>query len=337
MEDLSLSEYVDLYLKEVDEAFPLLIKYLDYNITVAAYIINMHLQLISDDLLTEDIVYKAKFDYYETIRLTIEILSSLSEEYKKIFIDELNKGNIVFDSEAEYSGTYVEDDAVKIIVQTEEDISDVFKLVHEFIHYIHLNSCDKNMNTENFYVYSEMFAMAGELYTFFYLFKKNICSEDIKSYLKEYFFGLTEKADTVISNGIFLIVQKTNKELDFDLILKYIDDKYLPVEYKNLDQILDIIDEFLYHEEATYIFGFIFSYLIAKLMINSDENKDKFVRLLNSSGTVGSIKIMEEFDLLKITKDEKLLYDITFDFYDMLSAVLSKKEIDYQKKIGELW
>lgn len=337
MEDLSLDEYVKQYLKEVKEAFPLLIKYLDYNTTVAGYIINMHIDLISDNLLSEDIEYRNKFDSYETIKLCIEILSSLSEEYKKIFIEELNKGNIVLDSKSEYSGTYVSDDTVKIVVQQSNDISDVFKLLHEFIHSIHLKSCNNDMNCENFFVYSEMFAMAIELYTLFYLTKKNMYKEDINTYLKEYFFGLTEKADTVISNGIFLYVENINNKLDLDLVIEYVKVKGFPEEYSNIDEVLNIIDEFLYHEDSTYIFGFIFSYLIGKLMINNPEYKKKFVELLNSSGEVGSIKILEEFKLLDIFKDENLLYNVINEIYRMIYDSLSKKEVNFQKKIGELW
>lgn len=335
---VTTEEYVKNYYEILNSNYPLFIKYLDFMNTVAGYIVNMHIDLSNSYDVLASHEYECRLDRYATIELTGKILGSINNDYEKLFYSELKKGNIKFSPfKRTITSTTKKKNKIRIKIYETHTIEDVLKLVHEMLHFIHLKNYDCEISDEDFYFYSEMYAVIGDFYGIFYLLENNILTNDVNTYLKDLFIGLTAKSDTTISNGIFLFTYKSVNNIKDDLVKKYVKEKQFPEEYADLGLVLNNIKEFTFHEDSQYLFALPFSYIISKMMISDDKYKEILVNCLSKVKDNGSNSIIYELGLDKIFSNEEFLYTIITDFYSVIENAYEEKEIGYQKKIGDLW
>ncbi len=330
--------YVKDYFDGLKSDYPLFIKYLDFINTVAGYIINMHLDLSTGYEVLESDKYQCRIDRYATIELASKILGSISKDYQDLFFQELKRGSIKFSGfKKTITSTTKKRNRIKIKIYETHTLEDVLKLVHEMLHFIHLKNSECKIDDEDFYFYSEMYAIVGDFYGAFYLLENNILKEDVLTYLKDVFISIIDKADSCICNGMFLFTYNSVGNIKDELVKKYVQAKGFPSVYEDLDFVLSSMNSFTFHEDGQYLFALPFAYVISKMMLSDDKYKDIFVNALMHTKENGSFPIIGYFGLENVLKEEESLYKIMLDFYSIIEEVYAKDNVNYQKKIGEIW
>lgn len=336
--DISLEEYIKNYNTAIFNKCPKFFYYLNY-INMSATNINW----LGENLFDQDIAYDNYQDYIgsvELIDLTRLIISSLGSDYLQKFETCLIDGTISFyDADIDsYSYTRFEHNHFDINIDRNYNIEDVMKLVHEFFHFIHIEQFEDKLEDENCYVYTELFALIGEIYAVLYLYKNNIYKNDVCNYLKKFIKIMYYYARNSLIQGFIMHVYDTSRSFDNKALEDYFDLTGIPESFTVLFELIDEVDNFDFHEKDPYILGFLPAYLIVQFMINDEYFISKFKYCINHINNYVEIEeLFSYFNIDNLIKDNNNLADVSNQLYEEFNKLLNNNEIVYQKKIGEIW
>lgn len=339
MEDeITLEEYIENYNTAIFNTYPKLFYYLNY-INMSATNINwLGENLFNQDMELED--YHIYVSSIELIDLGRMIIGSLGMDYLQKFERCLVDGTIDFYNADDDSFAYTNfhDNHFDVSIDCNYNIEDVMKLVHEFFHFIHIEQFDDKLEDENCYVYTELFALVGEVYAVLYLYKNNIYRQDVCNYLKKFVRVICYYANRSLIQGFVMHVYDTCRNFNSKSLEHYFNLTGVPEDFAILFDFLDDIDDFDFHERAIYILGFLPAYLIAQLMINDDSVIIKFKNCIEHIRDYSEIEeLFAYFNIDDLIRDNNGLISLSTNLYEDFSALLTNDKIIYEKKIGEIW
>lgn len=320
----TLEDYVDDYSCAVYSAFPKMFKYLNLHNVYGNYFEQL-LGAVEQDI-PSDYEYECEIDFLACYNLCLEILSSLDSNYVTKFKQWMNDGTINFiEDEDSFSHTTVSDNHLEINIAKNYTIEDVFGLIHEFFHGMHLEQFDNNLNNEDWYLTTECIAMTGEFYSVFYFLKNNIMTDDTKMYLKKLLMNGYYKADNSLVDGILLEVYDNIGTFDDEEVITFLKQARLPIEYKNIIDSINEEHELNYHEGFTYTIGFPISIMLAKKMIDDSSYINLFNKQFSDIKRYDASTFLSGFGLQDILTDVDFIYDVMV-YIDSLSESLFKED-----------
>ena len=264
--------------------------------------------------------YNEYIDIETTIKIVKSFLNSFDKELLILFnnIYELDKSSIKLiskDTIEEEFNSRIELDTGNVVVPLNYNISDIFHIVHEFIHKIDYHNIDTFNN--NFSNFGEVGPITIELYLYKYFIDNDLFVNDSMSYIKNRF-----------SNNIlisfftkFVKIIKNNYKTD-DLSSLYIDK----------EEFINNIDDYKLKE----VFNDNFDYFM--LIVNSYGNElDDY---LYANLRYNYALLLAPF-LLKVDKNHmymfnKLSYSNIDDIPNIDDDVIDKSFSSYLKNILEL-
>lgn len=338
-EEITLEEYIEAYNSEVYNVYPIFFREMNY-INILAYYFNW----IGECLFSEDVMldkYKnSNISINDVLQIAFDIISDFGNGYKEEFEKCINDGTIEFvdADDNSYAYTAKENNHFSISVDRNYNIEDIIKLVHEFFHYLHIRKFDEGFKNEQCYLYGEMFSILGEIYAVLYLYKNNIFKDDAITYLKKEIMIIYKYANNTLIMGIVMHIYDLYNNFTDKSIDEYINFTNSPEEFVNAFDYLNDIEEFNYHELATYIIGFFPAFVLANSMI---DDKSIIIRFTNCINHINEYKDKRElFNYLSIDNlllDTISLSQLVDEMYLMFKQLYNNNEITYQKKLGELW
>ena len=337
-EEITLEEYIENYNTAIYNLYPKFFDYLNY-INMSANNINwLGEQLFKDDIKIDD--YSDYIDNVEMFDLASNIVESLGADYLKKFKKSFIDGTFDFYEADDNSFAYTRfnNNHFDVSVDCQYNVEDVMKLVHEFFHCLHIERFDDKLEDENCYIYTELFALVGELYAILYLYKNNFHKHDVCQYFKRFIRVMYYYANEILIQGFAMHVYDTCRSFDETSLNDYFNLTGIPEDFAILFDFLDDIDDFDFHEKATYILGFFPAYLIAQLMIDDDNAIVKFKKCIVSIKDYIQIEdLYAYFNIDSLINSNSALAKLSDDIYEDVSELLNNDRIVYHKKIGETW
>lgn len=321
------------YCEDLNEVYPLYMKYLDVINTIAGNIMEIYIDIGQLYPVLEDQTYINEFDELETIELCLKILDSLDNSLGEQFLDYYANGTIKYKKNIASSNTSVVNENVVSEIISTRNIKEVFVTIHEFFHALHLNLSGLELQDEDYYFYSETIAMVSELYAMMYLFNNPIYKDDVISYCKEFFESFIYKADITLKNGMLMFAYQATEDVRVEDLNKYAEFKNFPNVYQDVKLVLKDFDNFEYHNYARYVVGLPFSLLLAKSIFDSKKDKELYLQLFKEISNIGVKDIIKRFDLECLFYDADKLFAAVNYLYDTIEDLYSNSKIDYQKKI----
>lgn len=337
-EEITLDEYIDNYNTAIYNLYPKFFYYLNY-INMSANNINW----LGENLFKNDIElehYNTYISSVELFDLTKNIIGSLGADYLQKFEKCLMDGTIDFyeANDDSFAYTRFNNNHFDISVDRKYNIEDVIKLVHEFFHFIHIERFEDKLKDEDCYIYAELFALVGEIYAILYLYKNNFYQHDVCQYFKEFIRVMYYYANSTLIQGFIMHVYDICRSFDDNSLEHYFDLTGIPEDFAVLFDFLDDIDDFDFHEKATYVLGFLPAYLIAQLMINEENYISKFKNcIVNITDYTQIEDLFAYFKIDNLINSNSELAKLSDSLYEDFNELLSNDKIVYQKKIGEIW
>lgn len=299
-----LKEYCDILYSQM----PIFFKYLNVIRVYSMYIIQ-----ISDNL-NEKI---SLINYYETdfdALSSIEIAKQLVGQIDNSLVSELDRciqnGTIdINGDEGIISCLTVTNGHPDITIRRTNTIEDVFSLIHEFFHYIHIKQFDNNITDQNWYFFTECFAMIGELYTIFIALQIDVLHNDTIEYLKKYFQALSSQANDTLLTSTILGVYDQEQGISEKNFEDYIARNNLSKDFMQFAQVINDLDDFTFHDSSTYTFGFFIALKISERMIKDEKYKDKVYYLLTHIRDYDLETLLLYLEIDAIINDEEYIYD----------------------------
>ena len=282
--EIPLEEYVAKYYQEVKDDIPSLIKYVDLIFNEILYFSQVH-SIHEDKFIHFD--YHSKFDKLACYELCIEILGTIDPSYQQLFQKEFKK--MKFNKRLNES--YMDKD-LNICIRQTKTIEDALSIIHEFFHKIHIQMYGNNIDNPEWYFASEMIAMTFELYGLFYLYKQDRYRDDIKTYFNKLFNGAYTKGLLITHEALILDVYDNYHSIDEDKQEEFKKKKRLPKEVMDILELFNEDDgDMIYHENATYVFGYPISLMTGLLMAYNPDYKEKVLDNFKRMNTMS----IEEF------------------------------------------
>lgn len=336
---LSLEEYVDNYNMAIYERYPKLINYINY-INYFAYYFNW----IGETLSEEDKLYNINYDYQnistlELIDICKKIISQFGTDYLYKFNKCLNDGSIeLYDADEDtFSYTTVTDNHLSIYVDRTYTLEDVFKLIHEFFHFIHVEKFSDNFEDENCYIYTELFALMGEVYAILFLSENDLYKNDSIQYLKRFFIQMYQHANCTLFQGFVIQVYDIFRSFEEDDLSLFFEVTNNPETLEYSFEYINDLDNFNYHEIANYILGIFPAILCAEKMINNKQYIKTVKYLLENINQITSIEDMFKYlNIDNLLNDEDSMIKVVDYLYEKFNNLFSQDIIIKQKKLGEL-
>lgn len=327
-----IKEYSD----ELYSSMPIFFDYLE--------IINLFAQYIGqiESLIgakTENInEYKTSVDFLSLIELCNQILSTLDRGLCDKFNKRLADGTINLDSEEELSITAmtVVDHNIDINVKRTYTIEDVLGLIHEFFHSIHIEKYDNDMQNANWYFSAELIAMIGEFYAIMYLNQNNIFKDDLIEYLKGVLNVIFAKANDTLITGLTLEIYDKEQSISDEAVQHFIRTRGLPQEYGAIIEVLEELEDFEFHDNATYIFGFPISMLIATKMLEDDSYKRKMLYLLEHINEYSPKSLLTYLGVEGILSDEDYICSVINYICEVSNKMIEKEHVNIRGLLLEM-
>lgn len=323
------------YLDELYHFCPYFEEYLELNNTIASYILDIYYQSV----VPPSVEYQQVYDKYSSILLAHEIISSISPSLGTKFMDLINQQNIYFISKEkqDFSCTYGLDGTSYSPVVDYNNICTVICLVHEFFHNIHLDKYNSDMNNSDWFFYTEIFGLMGDLYSVFYLLKeKTEIKSDIKNYLCQFFESIVACSDKCLLTGTIIDIYTQKKSLSVKAIKEYVQERGLSKESENILNLMpEEDDDYIYNVEVPYIFAFPVAFQSSANLLTDPEYKHLFAHMFGKIADMPPKKWFETMGLFEHTVDPDKLHEIMNVYY---TNMLDIYKLDDQKikKIGEL-
>ena len=313
------------YCNELFDTFPKYKKYLRLNNVISDYVLDMYYKKV----VPKELVYETSFTNEESISLARLILSSLSDKLAIKFDEYLKDKRISF-SNLDFSYTTNRNNRIECVINSSNNISDPINIVHEFLHCIHLEKIE-DINLEEYYYYTEIMGLIGDIYSPLYLIKNNKYVHDSCTYISNIINTMAQVADSVISFGLLLDVYKSKKNLSDDSMIGYIKEHDLSLSFLDVFKNYSNQDDYTYHEDARYIFAFPISFIISKDIIDNNT----FNKYYTEFNKLPNIKVDIILDNLNIDYiyDENKLDLVMNDIYKNIVDIFESQKV---KKLGEL-
>lgn len=279
--------------------------------------------------------YETVFDECSTIELASEILESISSSLKKKFIKEYKAGNIIFidNSETSYSHTYV-NGTIKCKITQNKNIMDPITCVHEFLHLLHLETYNNNISEEEYYYFTEILGLVGDLYSIYYLaFIKKEYLNDIKGFSFNIINSMMGSAQESLFVGTVIDVYNKYQSLSDENISKYLKTCDTFEEDTDILELYCCLDEINYFECVRYVYG-----LPIALQISSDliaGNKEKYKGIFDKFKTTTPEEILKELSLDKHLTDRATLVEYISTVYDNFTSIFDIKVKEDTKQYGK--
>lgn len=295
---------IKTYCDVISDVYPKYGKYLLLNNKIASYL----LEIYYNKSISKGINYNTYFDDFGSIELASEILESLSIDLKNRFLTYI-ENNDIYLSDNEISATFIHETSVKSSVKRSNNIVDAISLIHEFMHYIHLEKYD-DISYEEYYYFTEILGIFGDLYSIFYLINnKPKLKSDVDSYLTETISSIASCADSTLPFGIIIEIYRNKHSLSKLTIMKYIKENDISKKFMHVLDFYKDAQHFTYHEDARYVFAFPIAFKISKDLI---ENNSKIY------------EYKEVFDKLPVTSAEECLHMLNLDTFFECDEELEK-------------
>lgn len=323
------------YLDELYKFCPYFEEYLDLNNTIASYILDIYDQSV----VPQSEEYQQIVNVNDSILLAHEIISSISPDLGTKFMELINQQRIYFISKEkqDFSCTYELDGISYSTVVDYNNICTVICLVHEFFHNIHLDKYNGDMNNVDWFFYTEIFGLMGDLYSVYYLLKeKPEITSDIKNYLCQFFESIVACSDKCLLTGTIIDIYTQKKSLSTQAIKEYVQERGLSKESENILNLMpEEDDDYIYNVEVPYIFAFPVAFQLSVNLLTEPKYKHIFAHMFDKIDDMPSKKWFETMGLLEHTVDPNKLHEIMHTYY---TYMLDIYKLDDQKikKIGEL-
>lgn len=328
-----MEELIKEYSDELYSKMPAFFEYLEIINVYAGYFgqIEGYMESKVKDIEPYDI----EIDTLSLVDLCNKILSNLDKDLCEKFNKRLVDGTVKFKDDA-VTSMKVKNGNIDITVNKTYTIEDVLGLIHEFFHSIHIEKYDNNMQDANWYFLTEMIAMTGEIYAIMYMYKNNIMKHDLISYIKKYMDTIFAQANTTLLTGLTLEIYDKEQSLSEEAVQHFIKVKELPEEYSEITDVLEYLDDFLFHESAAYTFGFPISVILATKMIDSDEYKRKVIYLLEHINDYNIESLFISLGISEILKDEDYICSAMNYVYEISDKLIEDEPIDIKRLIVEM-
>lgn len=332
---MEIEELIKEYSDELYSKMPIFFKYLEVINAYAGYFgqIEGHMADKVKDI--ED--YKGDVDYISLVGLCNEILSSLDVGLCAKFNQRLVDGTVNLDEEEEtITSMSVKAGKIDITINKTYTIEDVLGIIHEFFHSIHIEKFDNDLQNPDWYFFTEAVAMIGEIYAIMYMYNHNIMREDLISYIKKYLSTIFAQADTTLLTGLTLEIYDKEQSLSDDAVNHFIQIKQLPEEYSEIIDVLEYLDDFLFHESATYTFGFPISMIVATKMIEDENYKRKVIQILSNINDYSLESLLTILGIEDILKNEDYICLAMNYVYEVSDKLVEEQQIDIKRLLVEM-
>lgn len=208
--------------------------------------------------------YKRGISFEETIKLILKFLNTIDENLCSMFEQAIENGTILFHSEKELkklnitkdnfyyfynlAGIYNGKAIVNIILTN--TISDVFMIVHEFMHYVSLGTKEKKSLT--WLHFTEGYSHSFEMLLFHFLKKQPKWKEEIEKYYIQIIYSLCLRTYEFRNEFVCFDIFSKYGSFTPQKVLKYCEKEYFKAEL--VSRILNnarISERFLLQEEKT--------------------------------------------------------------------------------------
>ena len=336
-EEITLEEYVENYNSQVYNTFPKLFRYMEYINDSAYNICWLGEQLFKEETTFDG--YENNIGVSELINQAINILGMFSKDYKKL-LEEIIKNGVInfYDATDEtFSYTTFKNNYADVSIDRNYNVEDLLKIIHEFFHYVHIDNFNRTPGEEDCYIYTEFFALTAEMYAMFYMYKNNIYKNDIIIYLKKYIMILYSYANKTFIQGSVMHIYDICNDFSDEAINEYIKLTNTSEEIKNVLYLLDDIDDFDYHILAPYIIGVLPAFLLAKNMIDDKYSVERFKTCVENAKNYTEIdELFKLLNIENILQSTDEISNVIDDVYDIVKDFFEEKNINYQKKLGDL-
>lgn len=280
---MPLEEYVKDYYDIAKKDSKEFIKYLDFINDEIGYFkqlyhINIDIMGIYD--------YQMNLKRKETLNIAKQIMNSIDLEYSK-FLDEclknkkLNIGNYVI-SCTDNTGAFIKEN---------NNISDVFAIIHEFMHYMHLGKYNFDMTNNDWLFLTEMISISFEFYTLFKLYEDSKYQDDVVAYFMNLLYAICIRNFNIIHESLILNI---------------------------------------YHEDAPYVFGFPLAIYIGNKMAYDENYLNKVINEFNNINNHTVESFLKTIDVYKFLSDDNNrdnLYLLMNQINELLNDIYSEKEV----------
>ena len=321
---------IKTYCDGVFDLYPRYNKYLSLNNKISDYI----LEIYYNENIEKKYKYVTDFDEFESIELACEIIGSISQDLKEKFIEYINDGGVHILDDC-ISGTYINNTKIESSIKKTNTIVDPITIVHEFMHYIHLEKYG-DIYYEDYYYFTEILGLVGDFYSIFYLENnKPELFDDVKAYLSESICSLASFADRTLPFGMVLDIYKNKHSLSKLAFLTYMKTNKISMKFFNVLNHYKPNEHFNYHEDVRYVFALPIAYKISKDIFTKKykfyEYKEVFDKLpcINVEKCLNILNLDSHFE-----NDEALkliMGEILTDFVNLYD-----KEKNKVKKYGDL-
>ena len=274
--------------------------------------------------------YEIKFDKYAAITEVRNILHSINPFYEQKFNYYLKNKKIIFGKFNKSCTTNS-----KMYIKQRNNIEDVFVIIHEFFHFVHLEKYNYNMEDPNWYTLTEMIAINFELYTLINLYNNHMYKEDIRRYILKLIYNIYIRADDIAVEAMSLNIYDKYKKFDTESFYKYKKVKQVPDDFIYLiNQLVKKGEPFIYHENATYIYAFPLSIVMATRMNLDIEYFNKVMVLFENINKYSVKEILDILELSYIMSSDdsyENLYQIMTQIDRLIDDIYEYKDV---KRIG---
>lgn len=324
---LSLEEYLPLYYDELKEDIPELINNINLINDEIYYLIQLY--YFHEEELNAG-KYEIKFDKYAVINEAKNILHNLNPQYENKFLELLHSKKIIFGKFDKSCTTNS-----KIYIKQKNNIEDIFVIIHEFFHFIHLEKYNYNMENAEWYTLTEMIAIMFEFYALLNMYNNHIYKNEIRKYILKLISGIYIRSDEIVIEATILNIYDKFKKIDDEAFNKYKKIKKIPDDFIELINKLALKgNPFIYHENATYIFAFPLALVAATKMNMDDEYLTKVLNVFDNINNYNIKEILDNLDLSYIISKEnnyENLYQVMIQIDEFIDSVYEKEDV---KRIG---
>ena len=330
---MEIEQLIKEYSDELYSKMPIFYQYLEVINAYAGYFGQIEGYL--EAKVTDIEEYQLELDYLSIIEICNEILMSLDSKLCDKFNKRISDGTIDFKCDSITSMSIV-DKKINITINKTSTIEDVLGLIHEFFHSIHIEKYDNDMQNQEWYFFTEAIAMTGELYAILYMYKNNILKEDLNSYLKKYISTMFAHASNTLLTGLTLEIYDDEQSLSDVAVNHFISVKQLPEGYNEITEVIQYLDDFLFHESATYTFGFPIALLIASKMLDDEEYKIRLLSLLEHINEYDLDNLLTSLGIKNIIKNEDYMCDAMNYVYSVVNEMLDDRQLDIKSLLIEM-
>ena len=330
---MEIEQLIKEYSDELYSKMPIFYQYLEVINTYAEYF--GQIEGLLEEKVNDIEEYCVDLDYLSIIEICNEILMSLDKNLCDKFNKRITDGTIDFKHDS-ITSMGISNKRINITINKTSTIEDILGLIHEFFHSIHIEKYDNDMQNQEWYFFTEAIAMIGELYAVMYMHENSILKDDLNKYLKKYISIMFSHANNTLLTGLTLEIYDREQSLSDDAVSHFIQFKNLPEEYNEISEVIEYLDDFVFHESATYTFGFPIALLIASKMLIDEEYKLRFLSLLAHINEYDLDNLLTSLEIKNIIKNEDYICDAMNYIYNIVNEMLNERQLDIKSLLIEM-